>query len=209
MKLNIVNRIEEYLEESEYVDFSKPCIQDKSAELKRMSNDEIDLIRKTYYFVRDEINHAWDVGDQTVTAKASEVLQKEVGICWAKSNLLAALLRANGIPAGFCYQKLTLKDTPEEGYIIHALNAVYIKSLKFWIRLDARGNKEGVNADMRLSAEQLAFPVRANMDEIDYEDVLARPWPRLMQILEDSDDVCNLVELPQDFLVEELVTEGK
>lgn len=46
-----------------------------------------------------------------------------------------------GIPAGICYQRLTLGDTPESGYCIHALNAVYMKRLDRWIRLDARGNK--------------------------------------------------------------------
>lgn len=30
-------------------------------------------------------------------------------------------------------------DIPETGFGIHALNAVYIKSLSRWIRLDARG----------------------------------------------------------------------
>ena len=72
-----------------------------------------------------------------------------MGICWAKSNLFAALLRANNIPAGICYQRLTLGDTPDTGYCIHALNAVYIKSINKWIRLDARGNKNGINAAQR------------------------------------------------------------
>jgi len=39
-----------------------------------------------------------------VTCSASEVLREGTGICFAKSHLLAALLRAVGIPAGLCYQ---------------------------------------------------------------------------------------------------------
>lgn len=81
-----------------------------------------------------------------MTKSATEVLEQSVGICWEKANLLAALLRARGIPAGICYQRLTLSDVPEDGFCIHALNAVYIKSLNRWIRLDARGNKEGIDA---------------------------------------------------------------
>lgn len=50
------------------------------------------------------IKHSWDVQDKRVTKTAAEVLEQGVGICWAKSNLLAALLRANGIPAG-CQRK--------------------------------------------------------------------------------------------------------
>ena len=66
------------------------------------------------------------------------MLKNETGICWTKSCLLAALLRANGIPSGICYQLLTRADDGSEGYMIHALNTVYLKDK--WIRLDARGN---------------------------------------------------------------------
>jgi hypothetical protein len=48
------------------------------------------------------------------------------------------LLHACGIPTGICYQHITLGDVPETGFCIHALNAVYIKSLDRWIHLDAR-----------------------------------------------------------------------
>ena len=98
--------------------------------------DEISLIKAIYEFVRDDIKNSWDVQDKCVTKFATEVLEQGVGICWAKANLLAALLRACGIPAGICYQRLTLGDVPETGFCIHALNAVYIKSLNRWIRLD-------------------------------------------------------------------------
>ena len=116
--------------------------------------------------MRDEIKHSWDVQDKRVTKSATEVLEQEVGICWAKANLLAALLRACGIPTGICYQRLTLGDVPETGFCIHALNAVYIKSLDRWIRLDARGNKTGV----------------------DYGMVSANPSDKLMQVLEENTD---------------------
>ena len=113
--------------------------------------------------MRDEIKHSWDVQDKRVTKSATEALEQGVGICWAKANLLAALLRACGIPTGICYQRLTLGDVPETGFCIHALNAVYIKSLDRWIRLDARGNKSGVDAQFDLEQERLAFPVRKDL----------------------------------------------
>ena len=43
---------------------------------------------------------------------------------------------------------------------VDALNTVYIDSLQKWIRLDARGNKPGVNAKFSLAEEKLAFPAR-------------------------------------------------
>ena len=104
------------------------------------------------------------------------------------NNLLAALLRACEIPAGICYQRLTLDDGPENGFCIHALNAVYIKSLDRWIRLDARGNKEGVDAQFDLEKERLAFPVRKDCGEVDYRIIYANPSNKLMQVLENNTD---------------------
>lgn len=110
------------------------------------------------------------------------------GICYAKSNLLAALLRLQGIPAGFCYQKLTIGDTPDTGYCIHALNAVYLASENRWIRLDARGNKEGINSQFSIHAEQLAFPVRTQYNEVDYPTIYSKPNAKTMQALRTNTD---------------------
>ena len=51
--------------------------------------------------------------------------------------------------------------------IYHGLNGVYIKEYKKWIRLDARGNKTGVNAQFSIETEQLAFPIRSEKGETD------------------------------------------
>lgn len=187
-KLVISDELSKYLEASQYIDWKNNAILDKANEFKSVATDEIHLIKIIYEYVRDEIKHSWDIKDKRVTCKASEVLEQKVGICWAKSNLLAALLRACSIPSGICYQRLTLGDTPEKGFCIHALNAVYVKSIDKWIRLDSRGNKEGVNAQMNLEHEQLAFPVRPEIGEIDYGIVYAEPASKLMNILENSDD---------------------
>ena len=196
--LTIKNDTTEYLASSQYIDWKTPAILDKANEFKNMAQDEIHLIKMIYEYVRDEIKHSWDIQDKRVTKKASEVLEQKVGICWAKSNLLAALLRACDIPAGICYQRLTLGDMPETGFCIHALNAVYIKSIGEWIRLDARGNKTGVNAQMNLGQEQLAFPVRKEIGEADYRIVYAKPSCRLMNILKQNDDAIHMYlhELP-------------
>ena len=119
----------EYLEKTEYVDYDDAGIRNVAEHLRNQAQDEVSLIRDTFYFVRDEIKHSWDAQDSRVTVTASDALREGVGICWAKSNLLAALLRANGIPAGFSYQRLTLGDTPDTGFCIHAMNTVYVKSL--------------------------------------------------------------------------------
>lgn len=51
--------------------------------------------------------------------------------------------------------------------ILHGLNAIYLKEMDKWIRLDSRGNKEGVNAQFSLEKEILAFPIRNELGEVD------------------------------------------
>lgn len=46
------------------------------------------------------------------------------------------------------------------------------KSLNKWIRLDARGNKEGVDAQFDLEQEKLSFLVRSDLGEVGYETVM-------------------------------------
>lgn len=186
--------LEDYLLELNQVDFSSPLIMEKAEELFHLGQTHIEKAKIAYEFVRDKIPHSWDIQGKRVTCKASDVLTFQEGICYAKSNLLAALLRSQGIPTGFCYQRLTLFDTPDQGYCIHALNAVYLKSLNKWVRLDARGNKVGVNAQFLLEGEQLAFPVREELEEKDYPIIYVKPNRKTMEVLEKSTDVLQLYQ---------------
>ncbi len=181
----------EYLEKSEYVDYDDPNVKGVAERLKAESQNELSLIKNTYYFVRDEIKHSWDAQDRRVTVSASDTIREGVGICWAKANLLAALLRANGIPAGFSYQRLTLGDTPDTGFCIHAMNTVFVKSLNKWIRLDARGNKEGVDAEFSTEEEKLAFEIRSE-GEVDYHDNHSYPDKGLMKVLRENADAVEM-----------------
>lgn len=75
----------------------------------------------------------------------------------------------------------------EEGYY-QFLNAFYLSSANKWIRIDARGNKPGINAEFHVCKEQLAFPVRRYFDEIDYKEIYSEPLPSTMSVLENSTD---------------------
>jgi len=168
-----------YLDENRDIDFSHLVIREKIKELYAGCTSEDSKIKKAFEFVRDEISHSWDIQSTRITRRASEVLFFKEGICYAKSNLFAALLRAVGIPTGFCYQRVTIGDTPNTGYCIHALNAVYIFEIGKWVRLDTRGNKKGVNAQFSTDVEQLAFPIREHYDEKDYETVYMNPVEKI------------------------------
>lgn len=186
-----------YLCETEYIDFGNPLIKKKVNELRNEAMNSMDYMKRAYLFVRDEIVHTWDAKETIVSKKASDVLKNKTGICWTKSCLLAALLRANGIPAGISYQKLTRADEDAgEGYIIHALNTVYIRELDRWIRLDARGNKDKVHAEFSIDQERLAFIIRPELGEMDYKDNHPDLDKRLCTILEESN---NILQIHTDF----------
>ncbi|WP_066186917.1 MULTISPECIES: transglutaminase-like domain-containing protein [Gracilibacillus] len=185
--------LEDYLVELPALDFSHPLVQAKSDELFTAYPSEISKVQRAFCFVRDRIDHSWDIQGKQNTCKASEVLQHQEGICYAKTHLLAALLRSQGVPTGFCYQRLTLFDTAEQGYCIHALNAVFLSDQQTWIRLDARGNKPGINAQFSGGKEQLAFTVREELDEKDYPFIFAKPHPKILNTLTsyaDPIDMC-------------------
>jgi transglutaminase-like putative cysteine protease len=188
---------EEYLTETKTINYRNPIIQEKASELKAVTVTTIEYIERAYEFVRDKIPHSWDIQSTIVSRKASEVLKNKTGICWTKSCLLAALLRANGIPSGISYQLLTRADDDDsEGYIIHALNTVYIEEQSKWIRLDARGNKENVHAEFSIEEEHLAFPVRSEFGEVDYRNNDSDLDERLVSILNNSE---NILEVKTDF----------
>ena len=161
------DNIDEYLKKDDVVNYENVNIIQLADSLWSNADTEVEYIKKAYEFVRDNISHSADINEDMLTCSASEVLAEGHGICFAKSHLLAALLRCKSIPTGFCYQKLILDDETAPILIYHGLNGVYIKEYKMWIRLDARGNKEGVDAQFSLESEQLAFPIRAEKGEED------------------------------------------
>lgn len=169
------NIIEDYLKATDIVNYDNDNIQKLSSELWEIADSEVNYIKLAYEFVRDQISHSADIGEDLITCSASEVLAAGHGICFAKSHLLAALLRYKGIPTGFCYQKLILDDDASPVLIYHGLNGVYIEEINRWIRLDARGNKEGVDAQFSLVEEKLTFPIRTEKGEED--DFVVYPAP--------------------------------
>ena len=161
------DNMDEYLKKDDVVNYENVNIIQLADSLWSNADSDVEYIKKAYEFVRDNISHSADINEDMLTCSASEVLAEGHGICFAKSHLLAALLRCKSIPTGFCYQKLILDDETAPILIYHGLNGVYIKEYKMWIRLDARGNKEGVDAQFSLESEQLAFPIRAEKGEED------------------------------------------
>lgn len=173
-----------FLREDEYIDFSSKVIKDKAAQLFGDIADDVEKAKIAYEYVRDEIPHSFDINAKIITARASEVQIHKTGICHAKANLLAALLRLEKIPVGFCFQHLTLGDDDSSGYCVHCYNAIYLEEK--WIKVDARGNTNGINAQFSLNEPILAFSNRKHYDEYFWNGIYASPHLDTMKILEEA-----------------------
>lgn len=178
----------EYLGTDAIIEASHTDVISIASTIRAQHSSDADYARATFEWVRDEIAHALDEQDPRVTTTATEVLREGVGLCFAKSHLLVALLRAEGVPAGLCYQRLF----DGHDYVLHGLVAVYLDGA--WHRLDARGNKPGVNAGFSLEVEQLAFIPDEAIDELDYPTVYVAAIPSVIKALSEADntmDLCN------------------
>jgi transglutaminase-like putative cysteine protease len=170
-----------YLAASDIIDWKHPAVREVAAHLAKGCSDDIEIAKNCFERVRDDVRHSHDFQLNPVTSKASDVLHHKTGYCYAKSHLLAALLRANHIPAGFCYQRLSRGQTGAP-YCLHGLNAVYLENFG-WYRVDARGNKEGVDARFAPPVERLAFSAGGKR-EGDFPEIWPSPLPLVISVLE-------------------------
>ncbi|MFE2475884.1 transglutaminase domain-containing protein [Streptomyces sp. NPDC059389] len=178
--------IHAYLAADEVMDHGHPLVGETADALWTFAGDAYSYAKVAFEFVRDAIPHSADSGDPRVSWRASDVLRTRNGICYAKSHALVALLRARGIPAGLCYQRLT--DDDGSNPVVHGLIALRLPGAADWARQDPRGNKPGVDARFSLDAERLAFPVRPELGEVDHPELYATPHPAVLGALRESAD---------------------
>jgi transglutaminase-like putative cysteine protease len=173
-----------YLAADEIIDHEHPLVRETATRLRTAEGDAYAYAKAAFEFVRDEIPHSCDTGDQRVTWRASDVIGQRTGICYAKSHALAALLRAESIPTALCYQGFD---------VIHGLVAVRMPGRERWDRQDPRGNKPGVDAHFSLDAERLAFEAQATFDERDYPALYDVPHPAVLRALRAAPDLDHLI----------------
>ncbi|MFE3522530.1 transglutaminase domain-containing protein [Streptomyces sp. NPDC059161] len=175
-----------YLVADEVVDHEHRTVRERAARLKSGTTDAYSYAKAAFEYVRDEIPHSTDSGDPRVTWRASDVLAQRTGICCAKAHALAALLRAEGVPAAFCYQRLTENGADPA---LHGLIALKLPGTDTWARQDPRGNvPPGVDAQFSLDEERLAWPVRAEFSEVDYPVLFDEPYPAVVAALRAAPD---------------------
>ena len=173
--------MKQYLEKSEFINWDCPEILELALSLKGNLGSDVEVAKACFEYVRDSIRHTYDFQIDIITCKASDVLNHKTGYCYSQSHLLAALLRANGIPAGLCYQRLSLTGDGAP-YCLHGLNAVYLNDFG-WYRIDPRGNKEGVKAKFPPPLEYLAFGTQGRL-ETDIQGIWPEPLPVIVNTLQ-------------------------
>ena len=184
-----------FLAASRIINYDHPAVYRKARELASGAANDEAVANRCFLFVRDEIRHSADFMQNPVTLKASGVLEHRTGLCYAKSHLLAALLRANGIPAGLCYQRLAF-DSISRPFALHGLNAVYLQE-HGWYRIDARGNKPGIDARFTPPIERIAYVPR-KPGEGDLPGIFTEPFPEVTDVLTRCCDYREVLNNPPD-----------
>ena len=177
--------IHEYLRATKIIDHDNKKVSKLATKLSSGTDDPVEIAGRCFEWVRDNISHSHDHCRNPVTLTASEVLEAGTGYCYAKSHLLAALLRANGIPAGFCYQRLS-RDDKGAPFCLHGLNAVHLPEIG-WHRIDARGNKESINTFFDPEKEILAYEIKIT-GEANLPEIWPDPLPVVIEVLTKYDD---------------------
>lgn len=173
-----------YLEDTITIDWQSPIVMSKAKELLGDRTDPEERVRTIFEFVRDEIAHSLDIQTEAQTCRASDVLTEGTGLCYAKSHLLAGLLRYAGYPAGFCYARLADDERPGR-FVLHGFNAVFWLASQSWIYLDARGDNESVSTQFRCEEPwSLAYWPDAERSESFLPFIYKRPGKRIIDLLE-------------------------
>ncbi|MYV65816.1 transglutaminase [Streptomyces sp. SID2131] len=182
--------ISAYLAASEAVDHGHPVVREIAHRLSAAHPCAYAYAEAAFDHVRDAVPHSMDTGDPRVTWRASDVLELRTGICYAKSIAYAALLRARGVPAALCYQRLTDDDGSHP--VVHGLVAVLLPGERTWARQDPRGDRPGIATRFSLGEERLARPVRPELGEVDYPPLHAEPHPAVLAALRAAPDLSRL-----------------
>jgi transglutaminase-like putative cysteine protease len=175
--------MDQYLRSTEIINWKHPKVLETAHSICASAQDLKEKARLCYQWVRDEVKHSHDYQLSPVTCSASEVINARTGYCFAKSHLLAGFLRANDIPAGFCYQRLS-RDNNGAPFTLHGLVAIYIPPFG-WYRVDPRGNRPDIDAQFTPPIERVAFhPSLAG--EADLPEIWPDPLPIVAQALQSN-----------------------
>ncbi len=171
-----------YLEDTIVVDWQTPIVYEKTRALTAGLEAVDDRLRALFEFVRDEIDHSFDIETDELTCNASQVLRSGHGLCYAKSHLLAAMIRGCGIPAGFAFQRLRSEGEGSR-FVLHGFVGVYLTDRERWVALDARGDNDEVATVFSLEEPSLAYVPDPELGEETLPLVYSKPVKHIVEML--------------------------
>jgi hypothetical protein len=135
-----------YLQETQYCDFNHYMIKEIAKSFRERYRNKRKCAQALFYWVKDSVRYSlgqWNV-------KASDTLFRNYGTCTNKANLLVALYRAAGIPAGFGIMKVNgqrylgpacipMLGNQMSRKSVHTYVTVYLDN--HWIKIDPSDDK--------------------------------------------------------------------
>ncbi|HMK47342.1 MAG TPA: transglutaminase family protein [Methanocella sp.] len=187
-----LDNIGAYLRHTYLIDFDDHGVSLLASAVAGETREE--TVRQAFEMVRDRYPHSCDARKDEVACSASDVIRLGHGLCYAKSMLLAALLRYNGIPAGFCYERIRQEAG---GFVLHGLNTVLLEGK--WKKIDARGNNDHVHVTWSRFHDMLAYPPDTSAGGLELPGNYPDPRPEVVQILLAGPDISTVLQkLPGD-----------
>ena len=180
--------LDDYLKSDDIIDFDDPLIEEAVEQLIKGLKDNISKAQAIFEFVRDQIFHSFQINATSITLKASEVLDKGHGVCYAQSHLVAALMRGAGIPAGLCYRI----DEDEDGPVVHGYNAIHIDEIGKWICLDASIKPEENPTSLNFDRDTLEWTAGREFAGYGDSTVYINPSKRVIKALKSCRNVDEL-----------------
>ena len=98
-------RVNPYLMPDAVIEAQTPAVVGLARDLRQFSADDDEFVRRAHDWVSEVIAWPVDVGERRVPITAMEVLFTGIGCTFGRSHLLAAVLRAGGVPAALCYTR--------------------------------------------------------------------------------------------------------
>lgn len=117
-------------------DAGDAAIRDTAAEVTRGARTPREAAVALFYWVRDEVSYT--MGDWNW--RASETLRLRRGTCSNKANLMVAMARSLGIPAGFHVQFVTTPSYFSGGFIPLIRRCVRDKAIHVYVTLFLDGH---------------------------------------------------------------------
>ena len=174
-----------FLKESEFCDYNHPSIRMIASTYSKRYKDKVVLAKNLFYFVRDHIHYSIGYWQKP----ASDTLYRRYGTCTNSANLLIALLRASGIPAGYGIlkvdarkyfgpivpQKITRKASSRS---THTYCCVYLNGS--WIKCDPSDDELLSINTQHLNPQNTVIDWDASTDamlKLDPSHIIHDSWP--------------------------------